>query len=80
MSGNKLIRLSGWGLMVGPLAAGGWFLGIIGLGLALGWQEIPYFMILPMLFALLGLSLIGFLLQSDATTPALTKVNKVEQL
>jgi hypothetical protein len=71
ISGILMIRdkpMSRWNFI--PLATGGWFLGTSVIGLLFGWDDNPFFLILPMLFSLLGLSLLGYVLQSDAEKPA----------
>ena len=42
------------------------FPGLVVIGLLVGLDEYPYFLIFSMAFALLGSVLIGFILQSDA--------------
>ena len=49
-----------------PLFTGVWFPGTLIIGLSLGWDENPYFLILPMLISLLGLIGLGHILQADA--------------
>ena len=49
-----------------PLITGIWFPGTLVIGLILGWDENPYFMIFPMIFSLLGAIFLGYILQADA--------------